>query len=384
MYAVSDEDVELLRKITQASGRPATWLALFAHPGQPDYHDQTFAKLGDLVKQAIPQVTPRPIMSQGDLKNPTMFGSFVSWQKAFNRPAAEQMALYRDPAFREAFRQELESRKRSHMWGQMRVLEVGRPELAGHVGRTLEEIAASQGKRPVDAYFDLGLADDLATRFQSSTFNFDPAGIERLITDDRCLIGLSDGGAHVDFICDVGYATALLDLWVRQRGRPEPREGRAQADAGARRAVRHSQPRRAPGGQGGRPRPVRSGDGDGEAARGTPTICRAMAGASSPSPRASRRRSWRARSSTRTASTRARCPAASSAATSSGARITASRARGATITAHSRPGAGRSRRLRVSRCRAGQFAPGRARVFRPAAAGTVQNTSNSRPSGSLA
>jgi len=147
-----------------------------------------------------------------------MFGSFVSWQKAFNRPAAEQMALYRDPAFREAFRQELESRKRSHMWGQMRVLEVGRPELAPYVGRTLEDIAASQGVRPVDAYFDLGLADELATRFQSSTFNFDPAGIARLIADDRCLIGLSDGGAHVDFICDVGYATALLDLWVRQRG----------------------------------------------------------------------------------------------------------------------------------------------------------------------
>ena len=195
-----------------------TWLALFAHPGQPDFHDQTFARLGDLVKQAIPQVTPRPIMSRGDLRNPSMFGSFVSWQRAFNRPAAEQIALYRDPAFRETFRQELESRKRTHMWGQMRVLEVGRPELAAHVGRTLEEIAASQGKRPVDAYFDLGLADDLNTRFQSSTFNFDPAGIERLITDDRCLIGLSDGGAHVDFICDVGYATALLDLWVRKRG----------------------------------------------------------------------------------------------------------------------------------------------------------------------
>jgi N-acyl-D-aspartate/D-glutamate deacylase len=217
MFAVSDDDVELLRQITQASGRPATWLALFAHPGQPHFHDQTFAKLGELVTQAIPQVTPRPIMSQGDLKNPTMFGSFVSWQKAFNRPPAEQIALYRDAEFREAFRQELDSRKRNHMWGQMRVLEVGKPELAGHVGRTLEEIAASQGKRPVDAYFDLGIADELATRFQSSTFNFDPAGIERLITDDRCLIGLSDGGAHVDFICDVGYATALLDLWVRQR-----------------------------------------------------------------------------------------------------------------------------------------------------------------------
>src|SRR5262245_18817473 len=218
MYAVSDDDVELLRGITQASGRPVTWLALFAHPGQPDFHDQTFAKLGDLVKQAIPQITPRPIMSQGDLRNPTMFGSFVSWQKVFSRPEAEKIAIYREATFRDAFQQELESRKRSHMWGQMRVLEVGRSELAIHVGRTLEEIAASEGKRPVDAYFDLGIADDLATRFQSSTFNFDPAGVERLIADDRCLVGLSDGGAHVDVICDVGYATALLDLWVRKRG----------------------------------------------------------------------------------------------------------------------------------------------------------------------
>ena len=219
MYAVSDEDVELLRKVTEASGRPVTWLALFAHPGQPDYHDQTFAKLGDLVKQAIPQVTPRPIMSQGDLRNPTMFGSFVSWQKAFNRPAEEQIALYRDPAFREAFHQELESRKRSHMWGQMRVLEVGkrrarRATWGARSRRSRRARASGRWTR----YFDLGIADNLDTRFQSSTFNFDPAGIERLITDDRCLIGLSDGGAHVDFICDVGYATALLDLWVRQKG----------------------------------------------------------------------------------------------------------------------------------------------------------------------
>ena len=145
MYAVSDEDVELLREITRASGRPVTWLALFAHPGQPDFHEQTFAKLGDLVKQAIPQVTPRPIMSQGDLRNPTMFGSFVSWQPVFNRPEAEKIALYRDPTFRDAFQQELESRKRSHMWGQMRVLEVGR-EL-GARRATLEVRASNEGAR---------------------------------------------------------------------------------------------------------------------------------------------------------------------------------------------------------------------------------------------
>ena len=161
MYAVSDEDVELLRQITAASGRPVTWLALFAHPGQPDFHDQTFAKLGDLVKQAIPQVTPRPIMSQGDLKNPTMFGSFVSWQKAFNRPAAEKIALYRDPAFREAFRQELESRKRATCGARCACWKSAGPSWPPTSGAPSRRSRPSQGKRPVDAYFDLGLADDL-------------------------------------------------------------------------------------------------------------------------------------------------------------------------------------------------------------------------------
>jgi N-acyl-D-aspartate/D-glutamate deacylase len=217
MYAIDDTDVELLRLLTQESGRKLTWLALFAHPGEPDFHNQTLAKLGDLVTRAVPQVTPRPIMSQGDLRNPAMFASFLSWQAAFKRPLVEQIALYQQPDFRNAFVDELHSRKRDHMWGQMRVLEVQNPGLQAYVGKTIKDIADAKGKRPVDAYLDVAIADDLQTRFQSAIFNFDLAGVERLVADDRLLIGLSDGGAHVDVICDVGYATALLDIWVRQR-----------------------------------------------------------------------------------------------------------------------------------------------------------------------
>ena len=74
-----------------------------------------------------------------------------------------------------------------------------------------------RGTRPVDAYLDLAIADELQTHYQGALFNYDQAGVERLVTDDRFLIGLSDGGAHVDVLCDAGYATALLDIWVRQR-----------------------------------------------------------------------------------------------------------------------------------------------------------------------
>jgi N-acyl-D-amino-acid deacylase len=217
MNLIDDADLDLLRLLTRESGRPVTWLALFARPDEPDFHHtQTVAKLGDLLNQAIPQITPRPIMTQGDLRNPSMFASFLTWQPVFNRPVAEQMALYQQAEFREAFRQELYSRKRDHIWGQTRVLEIHNPVLASYCGKTIQEIADLQGKQPIDAYLDLAIADDLQTRYQGALFNYDQAGVERLVTDDRFLIGLSDGGAHVDFLCDAGYATAVLDIWVRQ------------------------------------------------------------------------------------------------------------------------------------------------------------------------
>ena len=42
-------------------------------------------------------------------------------------------------------------------------------------------------------------------------------GIQRLISDPRTMIGLSDGGAHVNMLCDAGYCTYLLGTWVRER-----------------------------------------------------------------------------------------------------------------------------------------------------------------------
>ena len=100
-------------------------------------------------------------------------------------------------------------------------------------GARLEEIAASQGKRPVDAYFDLGIADDLETRFQSSTFNFDPGGHRaahrRRPLPDRALRRRRARRLHL--------RRGLRHRAARPLGAPargaEPREGRAQADAGA-------------------------------------------------------------------------------------------------------------------------------------------------------
>ncbi|MGH7917010.1 MAG: amidohydrolase family protein, partial [Candidatus Binataceae bacterium] len=62
---------------------------------------------------------------------------------------------------------------------------------------------------------NLALEDDLNIQYTMAQYHEE--GIAKLINDPRTMIGLSDGGAHVDMLCDAGYATYLLGNWVRQR-----------------------------------------------------------------------------------------------------------------------------------------------------------------------
>jgi N-acyl-D-aspartate/D-glutamate deacylase len=72
-----------------------------------------------------------------------------------------------------------------------------------------------RGKDPLDTFFDLALEDELNIQYTMQQYHEE--GIRRLITDSRTMIGLSDGGAHVNMLCDAGYCTYLLGTWVRER-----------------------------------------------------------------------------------------------------------------------------------------------------------------------
>jgi N-acyl-D-aspartate/D-glutamate deacylase len=85
------------------------------------------------------------------------------------------------------------------------------------VGRTIDAIARERGADTIDVFLDLACEDGLATDFTLEALNSDPDGVAELIRHPHTLIGLSDGGAHVDMLCDAGYATYLLGTWVRER-----------------------------------------------------------------------------------------------------------------------------------------------------------------------
>lgn len=212
-------EYELLDMLLTESRRPVTWLALLNREDNPEAPQRTLREAADLLKRgALPQVTCRPMMTQIDLRKPFLFANMPCWNPAFNRPPEEQAQLYRDQKFRDAFREALKIPKIfTGDWSRAIIHEVASPALQPLLGRNVESVARERGKDPMDTFLDLALEDNLEMQFTYELFNSDESRIPELIKDPRTMIGLSDGGAHVDMFCDAGYCTYLLGTWVRDR-----------------------------------------------------------------------------------------------------------------------------------------------------------------------
>jgi N-acyl-D-aspartate/D-glutamate deacylase len=214
---VSDDDYDLLDFMLTESGRPVTFLALLERDDMPEACVQSRRRIEPLIgRGAVPQTCPRPLTREVSLRNPFSFASFDSWAPVFNKTAAEQAAIYRDPSFRNAFREELrQPRVFSGNWQRISVNRVAAPQLKAWEGRTVAEIAKERGKDGVDAFLDVALEDDLETEFTLLFLNVADDRVAALLKDPHTLLALGDGGAHVDLMCDAGYCTYLLGKWVR-------------------------------------------------------------------------------------------------------------------------------------------------------------------------
>ncbi len=220
---ISESEQELLDFLLTESRRKVTWLALFNSETDPDASVETLNRVEPLIKRGgIPQVTCRPLIFQLNLRNPFLFAAMACWNRVFNQPPETQKQIYRDPDFRNAFRATLAKVRgsvnimsKSHM---IEVQEVGNPALKHFEGKTLAEVAQLRGTDAVDALLDLAVEDDLKVNYVLPLLNADESRIPQLICDPRTMIGLSDGGAHVDMLCDAGYCTYLIGTWSRDKG----------------------------------------------------------------------------------------------------------------------------------------------------------------------
>jgi N-acyl-D-aspartate/D-glutamate deacylase len=209
----------LLDMLVTESQRPVTWLALLNRDDKPEAAMKTLRAVEPLFKKgAIPQVTCRPLIIQIDLRKPFIFANLPCWKPAFDSSVEEQKRFYQDAKFRTEFRKEMETPKVFNgKWERAIVHVASKPEMQALIGKSVAEIARQRGKDALDTFLDLCIEDDLQLEYTYELFNADEDRIPELITHDQVMVGLSDGGAHVDMLCDAGYCTYLLGTWVRDR-----------------------------------------------------------------------------------------------------------------------------------------------------------------------
>jgi N-acyl-D-aspartate/D-glutamate deacylase len=216
---LEEDQCELLDLLLAESGRPVTFIALFDRDDLPEAVRDTLRRAAPMIARgARPQTSPLPLTREIDMRSPFSFAAFPSWKRVFEDKRKEaQMAVYRDPAFRNQFREELRNPLAFGNWERITLHEVRSPELKGWEGLSVAEIARAQGKDGVDAFLDVTLADDLELEFTMTSYNTRVDRMTELLNNPSILIGLGDGGAHVDMLCDAGYPTYLLGTWVRER-----------------------------------------------------------------------------------------------------------------------------------------------------------------------
>ena len=213
------EGVELLDFLLTESGQPVTFIALFDRDDIPEAVRDTMRSIAALIpKGARPQTSPLPLTREISMRNPFAFGAFPSWNRVFVDKSKEgQAAVYRDPAFRNAFREELKRPQGFGNWARITVHEARNPALKPLEGRSIAEVAKARGIDGVDALLDLTLEDDLDIELTMSSYNTRVDRMTEILNDPSVLIALGDGGAHLDMLCDAGYPTYLLGTWVRER-----------------------------------------------------------------------------------------------------------------------------------------------------------------------
>ena len=220
---VTLEDMQTVRRLARESGRPVLWNILLQTWSAPDNWRQVLDWTRESYAEglrALPLSLPERFDVNFSLRS-GLFSDMPAWKAMFDAPPAEKMGRLRRPEVRAALQADLDDpapRVFSKRLQDIVVTRVGRERNRPWAGRSVVEVAAAQGKRPLDALLDLGLDEDLETDFIVTGFaNGDEAAVRAIVNDPYVMLGGSDGGAHVKFICQVTYSSYLLSHWVRDK-----------------------------------------------------------------------------------------------------------------------------------------------------------------------
>jgi N-acyl-D-aspartate/D-glutamate deacylase len=200
-------------------GVPVTYTAVLTAPNGAHLKAMEIHREGRARGANVwPQVSCRPLTFSMNLVEPFALNPNPVFAELMPKSLEGRRAAYADPAWRARVREQWATGMKGNKprWDRYEIMESSaHPE---YVGRQLSDVASERGVDPFDALLDIALDQpDLLLRVKAVLANDDAEGVDMLLHEEGCTLGLSDAGAHVGQLCDAVMSTDLLGIWVREK-----------------------------------------------------------------------------------------------------------------------------------------------------------------------
>lgn len=214
---------ELMESMALDTGRPmfiVTVLTMY-NQAAPEVCTEYYKRVSgalDRGREVYIQTSCQPMSFDFSLRDPYPLLSHDAFDRVKAARAEDLPGIYADPDFRQRFRENLANPRAGILfYGDWHSVEVG--------GVPIAALAREAQSDPLDFFFDLAIRENLETQFVGKFFQNRDDGVAPLLRHRAGVIGLSDAGAHLMFMCDAGFGLHLLGHWVRETGTFPPEEG---------------------------------------------------------------------------------------------------------------------------------------------------------------
>jgi N-acyl-D-aspartate/D-glutamate deacylase len=217
----------LMSRLSEATGRTVVYNNLGQTMRRPGQWQKQMAQIDATTAKGIrafPMCTPNRITDYFTMRNTQTFRGMTVWHPICLSSPEEMLKAYADPEVRKQLHDEAVEFKNgpaigicSTWWDYMVLQTAVLEKNKQYENMTLGQIAKAQGKGIIDCFLDLAIEENLDTEWLHGENNVDDEAVAKILTYPNAIIGLSDGGAHVQFQSGFGFSTRLLSEWVREK-----------------------------------------------------------------------------------------------------------------------------------------------------------------------
>jgi N-acyl-D-amino-acid deacylase len=212
--------------MARRTGRPVLWQSINHSWSRPDHWKGMLEATAKVIQEeGLPifaMTQAKPFQNRYTLLDAQCFDEFPTWKAAMFGPVKTRKQMFTDSHVRKKLRAEaIEDQSPSvfpRRWDVIFVDDVKLLKNKSLERKSVQEVAAMQGKDGLDCFLDLSLEENLETRFVHTNTQGDPSAVCEILKHPAVMIGQSDAGAHMGYDARFGYSTAFLGCWVRDHG----------------------------------------------------------------------------------------------------------------------------------------------------------------------